>query len=263
MRNSIKILGVEIDNVTLEESAMITKKLIENSNKSCELIVAPNTEFIMTAQKDREFYDILKTAKLATPDSVGIMLGAKVQDKKFKERIPGQAYFRKILEKGEENGWTFYLLGGKQDVVQKAKENVERLYPNVKIVGYHHGYLNETLEKEVIEEINSLQPNVLFVAMGAPRQEKWIYEHRNELKVDVATGQGGTFDYEAGRIRRAPKVIQKLGLEWLWRLVRQPTRIKRMIVLPLYTLTVFFKRDKTTGKFDTQKTSKKKQKQNS
>ncbi len=249
-RNIIKILGVEIDNVTVEESVLQTKELIETSNKSCKLIVAPNTEFIMRAQKDEEFFHILKTAELATPDSVGVMLGGKFQKKKFKQRIPGQMYFRSVLEYGEKAGWTFYLLGGRGDIPKRTKENIIKLFPNVKIIGYHEGYFEEDSEEVVIKEINRLQPNVLFVAMGAPIQEKWIYKHRDKLKVDVATGQGGTFDYEAGNIKRAPKIVQKLGLEWLWRLILQPSRIIRMMVLPQYMLKILFTKDITKGNFD-------------
>lgn len=250
MRDTIKILGVPIDNVTLDDVAVITKNLIEESNKTCKMIFAPNVEFIMTAQKDKTFFDILQASGLSTPDSIGIMIGAKLQKKKFKQRIPGQAYFRKIIETGEKEGWTFYLLGGSQDVIEKTKKNIENLYPKVKIVGYHNGYLDENTEKEVINEINMLKPNVLFVAMGAPKQEKWIYNHKDVLKVDVATGQGGTFDYEAGRIKRAPVFIQKIGIEWLWRLMKEPKRIIRMRVLPVYLLKLFFKKDKTKGRFD-------------
>ena len=250
MRDTIKILGVPIDNVTLDDVAVITKNLIEESNKTCKMIFAPNVEFIMTAQKDKMFFDILQASGLSTPDSIGIMIGAKLQKKKFKQRIPGQAYFRKIIETGEKEGWTFYLLGGSQDVIEKTKKNIENLYPKVKIVGYHNGYLDENTEKEVINEINMLKPNVLFVAMGAPKQEKWIYNHKDVLKVDVATGQGGTFDYEAGRIKRAPVFIQKIGMEWLWRLMKEPKRIIRMRVLPVYLLKLFFKKDKTKGRFD-------------
>lgn len=250
MRETIEILGVKIDNLDKDGAVLRTKELIEKSNKSCKIIVAPNTEFIMKAQEDEAFFNILKQAELATPDSVGIMLGGKLQKKKFKARIPGQMYFRSVLEYGAKVGWTFYLLGGKGNIPQLAAENVEKLYPNVKIVGYHEGFFEEDSEEKVIEEINSLKPNVLFVAMGAPKQEKWIYNHRNELKVDVAAGQGGTFDYEAGNIKRAPVIIQKLCIEWLWRLILQPSRIKRMIVLPKYVLKLLFTKDKTKGKFD-------------
>ena len=250
MRDIIKILGVEIDNVNTEEAVLRTKKLIETSQKSCKLIVAPNTEFIMKAQEDEEFFNVLKTAELATPDSVGVMLGGKLQKRKFKARIPGQMYFRSVLEYGAQNSWSFYLLGGRGDIPKLAKENVEKLFPGVNIVGYHEGYFETDSEEKVIEEINTLQPNVLFVAMGAPIQEKWIYKNKDRLKVDVATGQGGTFDYEAGNIKRAPRFIQKLGIEWLWRLILQPSRIKRMMVLPKYVLKLLFTKDITKGKFD-------------
>lgn len=186
MRETIKILGVEVDNVTLDEAAEITKNLIEKSNKSCELIVAPNVEFIMKAQKDKAFFDILNSAKLATPDSVGVEIASKLQKKPLKQRIPGQAYFRKILEVGQKEEWTFYFLGGKGDTVEKAVENIKKLYPNIKIVGSHEGFFEKNSEEDVIKEINQCEPNVLFVAMGAPAQEKWIDAHKHELKVDVA-----------------------------------------------------------------------------
>ena len=250
LQDKVKILGVSIDNVDLEEAGNITKNIIENSNKSCKMIVAPNTEFIMMAQKDKEFFNILKLAELATPDSVGVMLAGKLQKKPFRHRIPGQEYLRKIFEIGEKEGWTFYLLGGRDDVPEKATENLRKVYPNSKIVGFHEGFFEKDSEEDVIKEINELSPNVLFVAMGAPIQEKWIFNHKNELKVDIAAGQGGTFDYEAGEVKRAPKIIQKLGIEWLWRLIMQPTRIFRMVALPIYLFKIIFTKDITKGKFD-------------
>lgn len=249
LQEKISILGVKIDNITLEESGDITKKLIEESNKTCEIIVAPNTEFVMCAQRDKEFFDILKKAKLATPDSIGIIIGAKLQRKKFKERIPGQAYFREVVRRAEIEGWSVYILGGTDEVIEKAVENVKKDFPNVNIIGYHEGYFVKDSEDEVIKQINELQPNVLFVAMGAPKQEKWIYKNKHRLKVDVAAGQGGTLDYEAGRIKRAPKFIQKIGFEWLWRLMLQPSRIIRMRVLPLFLIKLILKKDKSKGKF--------------
>lgn len=250
MRDTITILGIPIDRVTTNSVGEITEKLIKESNKSCKMIFAPNVEFIMRAQKDEEFFNILKQSSLSTPDSIGVIIGAKLQKKSFPERIPGQAYFRKIIELSNEKGYSIYLLGGEPEIVKKAKENLLKLYPNVNIVGFHDGYFDENEENEVIKEINQLQPNVLFVALGAPKQEKWIAKHRHELKVDVAAGQGGTYDYEAGKIKRAPKLVQKIGIEWLWRLIRQPKRIVRQSVLPIYLVKVLFAKDKTKGKFD-------------
>lgn len=250
MRDTITILGVPIDRITRDEAGNITENLIKESSKSCKMIFAPNVEFIMYAQKDEEYFNILKQSSLSTPDSIGVIIGAKLQKKSFKERIPGQSYFRKIIELSNEKGYSIYMLGGKPGIAEIAKENLEKIFPNVNIVGTHHGYFDENEEKEVIKEINRLEPNVLFVALGAPKQEKWIYEHRNELKVDVAAGQGGTYDYEAGRIKRAPVFIQKIGMEWFWRLCREPSRIKRQLVLPVYLFKLLLAKDKTKGKFD-------------
>ena len=187
MRETITILGVPIDCVTKQEAGTITEELIKNSNKSCKMIFAPNVEFIMMAQKDKEFFDILKKSSLSTPDSIGVIIGAKMQKKQFKERIPGQTYFRQIISLSNEKGYSIYLLGGKQGIADQAKKNLEKLFPKVNIVGTHHGYFNEEEEKEVISEINKLKPNVLFVALGAPYQEKWIAKHKEELQVDIAT----------------------------------------------------------------------------
>lgn len=250
LQERIKILGVEIDNIDIEEAGLITKNLIEKSNKSCKIVVAPNTEFIMMAGKDEEFFNILKSAELATPDSVGVMLGAKKQKKEFKQRIPGHEYLLKVFEVGEKEGWTIYLLGGKDDVAEKSAENLKKKFPNAKIVGYHEGFFEKDSEQDVIKEINELKPNILFVGMGAPRQEKWIYKHKDELKVDIAAGQGGTFDYESGKIKRAPKIVQKLGIEWFWRLILQPKRIIRMMALPIYLLKIIFTKDVTKGPFE-------------
>lgn len=187
MRETITILGVPIDCITKQEAGTITEQLIKDSNKSCKMIFAPNVEFIMMAQKDKEFFDILKKSSLSTPDSIGVMIGAKMQKKQFKERIPGQSYFRQMISLSNEKGYSIYLLGGKPGIAEETKKNLMQLFPNVNIVGTHHGYFNENEEKEVIKEINTLQPNILFVALGAPYQEKWIDKHQKELKVDVAT----------------------------------------------------------------------------
>lgn len=251
MLSEIKILGVKVNNISLEETYLRTKELIETSNKSCQMIFAPNTEFIMCAQKDKEFFEILNMSKLSTPDSIGIEMAAKRLGKPLKERIQGQKYFRKIVEEGEKLGWSFYILGGKDDTPNKAVENLKKIYPKLNVVGLHEGYFeNEEDENKVIEEINSLQPNILIVAMGAPKQEKWIYANKDRLKVDVACGQGGTLDYEAGNVKRAPEFFQKVGLEWLWRLIKQPSRIVRMLVLPVFLFKVLFTKDISKGKFD-------------
>ena len=250
VRDTNRIFGVDIDNITEEDAQQITKNLIQDSHKSCTFIASPNVEFVMRAQKDKEFFEVLKKAKLATPDSIGIIWAGKKIKKPFKKRIPGQRYFRLVLEMAEKEGYTVYLLGGKGDTPRLAKENVEKIFLNLKIVGYHEGYFEQDSESDVIKQINELQPNILFVALGAPKQEKWIVAHQHELQVDVAAGQGGTFDYEAGNIKRAPVWIQKIGMEWFWRLLKQPSRIIRMMAIPAFMLKLFFTKKKKKSKWE-------------
>jgi len=250
MHERIKILGVPFDNVTIDEAISVTEKLIQESKKSCTMLCAPNTEFIMKAQKDEEFFNILKKSKFSTPDSTGVMIGAKLQGKKFKQKICGQPFVRRLVQLSHEKGYTIYFLGSEPGIAEQARSNLLKLYPNAKIVGTQHGFFNKKQEPDVIAEINSLKPNILVVTLGMPRQEKWIYHYRKELKVDIAIGEGGTFDYEAGKLKRAPEWVQNIGLEWLWRLFLEPSRIKRMSVLPLYLLKLVFAKDKTKGKWD-------------
>lgn len=250
MHERIQILGVPFDNVTMDEAMQVTEQHIQESHKSCTMFCAPNTEFIMKAQKDEELFKILKESKFSTPDSTGVLIGAKLQKKKFKQKIPGQPYVRKLVELSEKKGYTIYFLGSEPGIAEQARINLLKLYPNAKIVGTQHGYFNKKQESDVIAEINSLQPNILIVTLGMPRQEKWIYRHKKELKVDIAIGEGGTFDYEAGKLKRAPEWVQKIGFEWLWRLFLEPSRIGRMSVLPIYLLKLLLAKDKTKGKWD-------------
>lgn len=250
MHERIKILGVPFDNVTLDEAIEITEKLIKESNKSCTMFCAPNTEFIMKAQKDEEFFNILKKSKFSTPDSTGVLIGARLQKKKFKQKICGQPFVRKLVELSDKKGYTIYFLGSEPGIAEQARLNLLKIYPNAKIVGTQHGYFNKKQETDIIAEINSLKPNILVVTLGMPRQEKWIYHHRKQLKVDIAIGEGGTFDYEAGKLKRAPEWVQKVGCEWLWRLFLEPSRIIRMSVLPVYLLKLIFTKDKTKGRWD-------------
>ena len=192
-REIIRILGVNIDNITKEEMGNRIKELVNESNKTCKMVVSPNTEFIMTAWEDKEINEILNKADLSTPDSVGVSIGGKIQKKPFKERIPGQEVFRKTIEIGCNENWTFYLLGGEEGVPEKVRDSVLKDFPDAKIIGCQEGFFVTKSEKEVIDEINRLRPNVLFVATGHPKQEKWIYNHQKELKVDIAFGQRWNF----------------------------------------------------------------------
>lgn len=250
MHERIQVLGIPFDNVTIEESIKIAERSIRESHKSCMMFCIPNTEIIMKAQKDEEFFNILKNSKFSIPDSIGVGMGVKLQKKKLKQNNYGQRFVKKIIELSHEKGYTIYFLGSEPGIAEQARVNLLKRYPNVNIVGTQHGYFNKKQEEDVIAEINSLQPNILLVTLGMQRQEKWIYHHRKELKVDIAIGNVRTLDYEAGKLKKAPEWVQKIGMEWLWKLFVEPNRIRKMSALLAYLLKLLLTKDKTKGKWD-------------
>ncbi len=251
MRDTLKILGVGIDKLTQEE---VVKK-IEFFLKQDETktIYTPNTEIVMEAKKDKTLKDILNEGSIVIPDGIGLIYAAKIKKKNLPERVTGCDISFEILDIAEKEGYSIFLLGGEEGVAKEAGENLKKDYPNVKLAGVQNGYFKGTHignpghdeEKEIIEKINTSGADILFVGLGAPKQEIWINENKDKLNCKVAIGNGGTVDILAGRVERAPQMFQKLGLEWLYRLVKDPKRIKRQMVIPLFILTILFSREKT------------------
>lgn len=251
MRDTIKILGVEIDKLTQAE---VVKK-IDGFLKQDELktIYTPNTEIVMEAKKDESLKKILNDGSIVIPDGIGLIYAAKIKKKNLPERVTGCDISFKMLELAQREEYSIFLLGGKEGVAKEAGENLKKDYPNIKLAGVqngyfkgaHIGYSNHEEEKTIIETINNSGADILFVGLGAPKQEIWINENKGKLNCKVVIGNGGTVDILAGRIERAPEFFQKLGLEWLYRLVKDPKRIKRQMVIPLFILTILFSREKT------------------
>lgn len=235
MRDVVEILGIPFDYVDMEEAVERAKKFAVGER--LRFIVTPNPEIVMIAQDDEELKKALHSADMIVPDGVGIVIASALYGNKLSERVAGFDLMAELIVWGMNKGWTFYLLGGKPGVPDKAKLNLEKVYPKIKIVGFHHGYFKDE-EEEVITHINLCRPNILLVGMGAPRQEKWIFRNRWKLNANLAMGVGGALDILAGKARRAPKIFIKLGLEWLYRLIKEPWRIKRMMLLPLFLFKV-------------------------
>jgi N-acetylglucosaminyldiphosphoundecaprenol N-acetyl-beta-D-mannosaminyltransferase len=170
------------------------------------------------------------------------VFASKVFNKPLKERVAGFDLMMEFVKWASHKDVSIYLLGAKPEVVEKAQSNLKNLYPSLKIVGFHHGYFNEKEEENIIEDINKRAAQVLFVALGAPKQEKWIYKNKEKLKVKIAMGVGGSFDVIAGKAKRAPEIYRKLGLEWLYRLIQEPWRYKRMSALPKFAFKVLLAR---------------------
>ena len=228
------ILGVMIDAVTKREA--LSKLLHFLKEDKYHMLFTPNPEFIMEAQKDREFMSILNKGDLVVPDGVGIVIASRLLGEKIKGRVTGCDLILSLF--GAVKGkYSVYLLGGAPGVAEMAKANMEARF-GLNIIGFADGFFDKQKERRIIKEIQKLKPDILLVGTGFPKQEKWIYEHRNRLPVKISAGIGGSIDIMAGTVKRAPKIMRLLGIEWLWRLLLQPRRIKRMYKLPIFLLQV-------------------------
>lgn len=229
---SINILNVPFSNVNKLEALELLKSFID-SNKN-HILVTPNPEIVITAQEDKELLKVLNSADLVVADGIGIIIGSKIQRKGLTERVPGCDLMLSLFNSHGREKLTVYLLGAKPGVAELAKQNIEEKYKNVHVIGYHHGYFDESAEKSIVSEIQSLEPDVLIVGLGCPRQEKWIAKYQNQLPVKISAGLGGSIDSIAGTVKRAPKVVQVLGMEWLFRAVLEPKRFKRLLKIPVF-----------------------------
>ncbi|NLU11082.1 MAG: WecB/TagA/CpsF family glycosyltransferase [Tepidanaerobacter acetatoxydans] len=235
-RERINVLDVLLDCVDYEDAChRVAAFLNSYSNK---VIVTPNAEIIMAAQKDHELKAVLNAADICLPDGIGVVIASKILGKPLAERTTGFDFMMKVLGMADKESLRLFLLGGKPGIAEKAGEKIKSMFQNIQIVGSYHGYFNEDDTQKVISIINNSKPDILLVAMGCPRQEMFMLHNKDKLKFRVAMGVGGSFDVLSGNVNRAPVFMQKAGLEWLYRLLTQPTRIKRISVLPLFLLKV-------------------------
>lgn len=242
----VRILDVPVDMVSNQQAMDIFSGFMESSG--CDLIVTPNSEIVMNATKDMELKNLIEEASLIIPDGIGLVYASKIIGKPLKERVTGVDFLSSILGYLEKTGQSIFLLGSKPanekraSVAQMAGENMLKKYPDLKIAGTHDGYFKKEEEDALVDEINSSGADFLCVALGAPKQEKFIYEHRQKFtKVKAGIGVGGSLDVWAGTVKRAPEFYQKHGLEWLYRFVQEPARYKRMLQLPLFMINVIIK----------------------
>ena len=176
-----------------------------------------------------EFKTILNSSFLNIADGNGVVWASKQMKDPLEERVAGFDFIHRLFELGKDNDIKFYFLGAKPGIAEKAKENLENTHEYIKIVGAHDGYFSADDENQIIEEINSKNPDVLLVALGSPKQEKFIYKYKDKLNCKIAIGVGGCFDVISGTVKRAPKIFIKLKLEWLYRGLTDLKRIKRVV----------------------------------
>lgn len=240
MSDKVNILGVMVHKVNVEQAS---DRIIEyiSDTEGAKSVFTPNSEIIMAAYRDPEFCNLLNSSDLLTADGIGVVYASKIVKNPIAERAAGYDIACRTLEKLARLGGSLYLFGSKPGVAELAAANIESRYSGVKVVGMSDGYFDEVKEKVIIEDIKRTKPDLLFVCLGAPKQERWISAHKSELGAKVCMGIGGSLDVFAGTVKRAPEFYTKHGIEWLYRLMKQPSRFVRMLDLPRFGLKVLAK----------------------
>lgn len=239
MNNSVNILGIEFCKFTLKETISLIDSQIEKSGNSTFHIITVNPEIAVQIQEDPELKKISLEADLITPDGIGIVLASRLKRNPVPERVTGFDLLLESLVLGNQKGWSFYLLGAEEEVNKKAAEFVMRDYSNVKIVGRHHGFFNKEEENKIIEEIESLKPDILIVALGSPLTDRWIHKYKHRITAKVTFGVGGSLDVITGKVKRTPEIWKRLGLEWLHRRIITPSRKERQKKLKVFAYRAF------------------------
>ncbi len=232
----LEILGIGIDKVNSQQAMDRIGEFIA-SGESHQIVTA-NAEIIYQASKNEKMKNVINNAQMVTADGSGVVWASRQLGEPLEQRVTGIDLVNSICEKSAEDKWKIYILGSAPGVAATAAMNIRDKFPGCNIVGTHHGYFNAKEEKQILAELKQLKPDVLFVALGAPKQEYWIADHLADLGIPVGMGIGGSMDVLSGNVKRAPKWMQKMSLEWLYRVLIQPTRFKRILALPKFMLAV-------------------------
>lgn len=240
------ILDHPVDLLDIKKAVNFAEECIKAAH-TCH-VVTINPEMIMQAIKIPELSHAVKNSELVIPDGIGIIQTLKFLNIKNVERLPGIEFSQCLIERCVEKGYTLGFFGASKEVIKCITERFSKKYPSIKIVFSHDGYFNDEENIKIIEELKTVKPQVIFVALGVPKQELWINKYKKILNPAIIVGVGGSFDVWAGRTKRAPEIYRKLGLEWLFRLITQPSRFNRMFpTLPLFFIKVMLDK-KTTRK---------------
>ena len=236
MAERVNILGVDVDAVTMAEAVDVVRRAMDT--RAGVMVATANAEMLMRATHDEELRRILNASALVVPDGAGTVWAARHLGHAMPERVAGYDLAQELLRCAPAEGHSVYFFGSAPGVAEKAQAKAEQLYPGIEIVGVRNGFFSPADNAAIIAEIRAARPDLLLVALGVPKQEKWIAAHLAELDVPVAIGVGGTLDVMAGVMKRAPHWMQKAKLEWLFRGLMQPKRAGRLLALPKFVLKV-------------------------
>jgi len=231
-RRRVDILGIGVDPVTMNDALNIMQGYI--AERVPRLIVTADAAGIVAAQSDAQWRSILETADLVTPDSVGVLWAAERRGDAMPERVSGVDMVEAFVKSSAVNKNRIYFLGAAPGIAASARDSLSKKYPGANIVGVQDGFFGEAETNLIVEKVRDARPDVLFVAMGIPKQEKFIKDHMYEIGAPVNMGVGGSFDVLSGSVKRAPAWLQRLQLEWLWRLIQNPKKWRKVAALPKF-----------------------------
>lgn len=235
------IRGVGVHDVTLSGATEICKEFLREENGTPRAVFTPNSEIIQSCVEDESLYSVINGADLVTPDGIGVIYAAKILGHPLTAKCAGFELGLEMIKHSNDSGAKIFFLGGKPGIAEAARDKLLETYPHVNIVGTHDGYFKKEGEENdrVIDLINEAAPDILYVCLGVPVQEKWVLANRERLtSVKLCLALGGSLDGYSGNVKRAPEIFIKLGLEWFYRLMCQPSRIGRMMKLPRFLFGV-------------------------
>ena len=235
--NKVNVLDIRFSNISDEELMNVLKNAFKSDSNL--RIVTPNPEIVMAANKNDDLKEMINDSTLVLKDGIGIKIAEKHKGVNGEKRQTGIETLERLLEIADENGYSVYFVGAKDEILQKAIVNIKDKFPNIVIKGQHNGYFKDGSpeEEQILKDIEETKPDLLIAAMGFPKQE--IFLTKTEApKVSIACG--GSLDVMSGEVKRAPRWMQKVGLEWFYRLIKDPGRIKRQIVIPVFLWKIVF-----------------------
>jgi N-acetylglucosaminyldiphosphoundecaprenol N-acetyl-beta-D-mannosaminyltransferase len=239
MDGKINIRGVNFNDVSMDEATEICRNYLIGSDGSAKVIHTPNAEIVQLCVEKPEFTDIINSADLIIPDGSGVIMASKILKSPLqKGRVPGVELGDRLAESAAALGCRLFLLGGKAGVAELAAQKLKEKYADIIISGVNDGYFKD--DEAVIKKINDSGTDLLYVCTGSPRQEVWMSNNKHKLHVKLMGGFGGSLDIYAGTVKRAPLIFRKTGMEWFYRLIKEPTRIKRMMKLPKFICGTYF-----------------------
>ena len=234
-KNLVEIFNIPFINMKKEDILKILEQRVAENKKT--YVVTANAEIVMYAKENVSYFNIITKADYIVPDGIGVVKGAQILKKEIKERVPGIELMVDLLKIANKFNQKVYFYGAKNEVIEKMIKRIKSDYPNINIVGYSNGYINDS-DNKITDEIINLEPDYVFVAKGAPLQDEWINKVMQKTNKGLFMGVGGSFDVLAGEVKRAPEIWQKLNLEWLYRIAGDPKRWKRSMALPKFVIEV-------------------------